>query len=167
MPDFTLSPKAISALRAVSEAIAIDGGKSFDMQDWGVKTTCGTTFCIAGHMLLLADFKPVFDEPVFDNCECGMEAVVVNGFELEASSKNIYQFIKKLYGIPPIVASELFFHDQWPLACQLMYEVHPVRAAQAAIQAFIEKYGPKTEQQDKRLMAQHGERPDVVACGAD
>jgi hypothetical protein len=119
----TLRPETIDALRAVSQAIAIDEGKSFDMRTYH----CGTTLCIGGHLAILRGYTPAL--------EAG------NGWFLDAKGR--------LRGISNILPREvnyddwlkLFIAECWPGELyNLYYSGRRVEAAQLAIEWFIAQH---------------------------
>lgn len=126
-----LSQETIDALRAVSQAIAIDEGKSFDMDSF----YCGTTLCIAGHLMLLKGFQP---------CPSDDEAALfTNGSECI----DVEDGVTKYYGKLPSENGfgndwwELYSVEAWPYELEDMYDSgRRVEAAQLAIEWFIAQH---------------------------
>lgn len=128
-----LSQKAIDALLAVREAIAIDPA-SFDMEIWCGWGECGATLCIAGHLCVYAGAEPRPRPMPFS----------YRGFVYEPC-----EIVEKKFGISGEQAEELFYKEEWPVALQDMYnDGNRVLAAQLAIDWFIRKYSaPERERE--------------------
>ena len=142
---FVLSLKAVEALKAVREAIGIDGGRSFSIYRWNGFTSCGSTLCIGGHLAVLAGYRP------------SRTAIFHGSFEND-QTPCIYigTILKDQYGMVAYGPSRCsVFHkgglDEYPSWLREgwqdlvnLYDADPVGAAQQAIDRFVEKYGPPT-----------------------
>lgn len=143
--EFTLKPETIEALKAVREAIGIDGGRSFNMSHWGIRTKCGTTCCIAGHLALMRGFVPVFDKgyasptKLLSGERVMTASMFTDGKEIAVASG----LVERFYGIPDREQRELFYASSWPRDLYLRFRSGDKLAAQEAIDRFIAKYAPE------------------------
>lgn len=122
-----LRQSTVDALRAVGQAIAIDEGRSFDMRQWAGTAVCGTTLCIAGHMLSIAGFTPLL--AIDDEAE---------PYEF-SKGEFTYWVSSGLMAVYGIDSEAAVFHVQdWPARIRTLYNRGDrVAAAQAAIEWYI------------------------------
>lgn len=129
----SLSEKAIEALKAVREAIAIDP-KSFDMDSWCNVSACGTTLCIAGHLA------------VYVGANVRRERASTRGgegaFEYCGFLYSMREILEAKLGVNSIATLlDLFYVQHWPSHLAVLCKSgERVRAGQLAIDWFIERY---------------------------
>lgn len=143
---FVLSLKAVEALKAVREAIGIDGGRSFSIYRWNEFTSCGTTLCIGGHLAVLAGYRPraaAIFHGSFENDQTpfiDIETILKDQYGMVAYGPrrcSVFHMVTALDEYPS------WLREGWQDLVKL-YDVDPVGAAQQAIDRFVEKYGPPT-----------------------
>jgi hypothetical protein len=155
--EFVLTQKAVDDLLAVREAIAIDDGKTFWMATFASQTACGTTLCIAGHMLTLRGWlmesttvDQIDDKGINMPCGAARDAMQrlhpMTAFGLEYG-----------YSVDECASYWMRLFDSFGWDHDLMVKYmggHRVDSAQQAIDRFIAKYGPKKDSKTEDITVQ-------------
>ncbi len=86
--------------------------KHFDMTEWAEKTSCGTSYCVAGKVLELSGYKPrfKFDKDPYIGEVASLEFLSPKGKNIRSPQVTA----ARLLGITRAQAARLFFLDMWP-----------------------------------------------------
>lgn len=125
---------AVITMRAAVEAISICP-EMFEMDNWCKKTECGTTLCLAGHMLLFGQFAPKFDVDGYG------DDFSKNGFNYPVA-----EIMNKTFGIETdnVETDWIFFVGSWPEDFETEYENgQRLSALRKAVDHYIAEHAPE------------------------